>query len=648
VSSLSPTERLLLALVALALVVHVAASVSWVVPGHISIDEGVYELMVDAWARGDGFTIRNGYEDLPSRELYFQVLESTPQVLEAEGRLVAKYPYLLPVLAQPLVLLQGYRGLFTLNALAFLGLAGLVFVLAHQLLEERRTALLAVLIFGLGGYAWEYSQAAWPHMTAVLASTGGLALLLWSSRARGARALGFAACAGLVFGLGLGLRLDVALAMGAGGLALLLLPSPWWRALALGGGCVPGLLLLAWSNRVKFGQSSPFSYGTAQGTDFIGLVGLALLALAALVLVSSAVRRAEVRAWLLRRRFAVGLAVAAVMALTLALPALRGLVIAELAGLRDLVWDLRFVSMEPDHPYHRLLPRSPGGAVLYLGGAKKALLQSLPWLPVLLLPLAASLRNGERRAQLLLLFLVPLVYLAPFALTSWHGGQCLNLRYFLPALPFTAILGAWALQRLATGRAAWLVAAGSVALGALLPALLWPALREQQPLHEALVLDAPLVLASTTAAVALLWLRSRGPRVGLALVLVTGLGLGWSAWAGLAYDAGLSRQRRAQNLDLAEAVAEVVPDGALVFVTIDEPFYALKRLRDVTVANPSYDNGADFVALAGFHLDQGRPVLGSMPQDAWQQLDAAGLLSGFRVEGLRKDGQFITARITSR
>jgi hypothetical protein len=286
--------------------------------------------------------------------------------------------------------------------------------------------------------------------------------------------------------------------------------------------------------------------------------------------------------------------------------------------------------------------------VLYLGGAKKALLQSLPWLPVLLLPLAASLRNGERRAQLLLLFLVPLVYLAPFALTSWHGGQCLNLRYFLPALPFTAILGAWALQRLATGRAAWLVAAGSVALGALLPALLWPALREQQPLHEALVLDAPLVLASTTAAVALLWLRSRGPRVGLALVLVTGLGLGWSAWAGLAYDAGLSRQRRAQNLDLAEAVAEVVPDGALVFVTIDEPFYALKRLRDVTVANPSYDNGADFVALAGFHLDQGRPVLGSMPQDAWQQLDAAGLLSGFRVEGLRKDGQFITARITSR
>jgi hypothetical protein len=648
VSSLPPLQRLLLALVALAVVVHLAVSTTGVVPGHISIDEGVYELMVDAWARGEGFTIANGYEEYPSRELWFQVLETSPQVLESDGRLVAKYPYLLPVLAKPLVLLQGYRGLFTLNALAFLGVAGLVFLLARQLLEDRGTALLAVLIFGLGGYAWEYSQAAWPHVSALLASTGGLCLVVGSTRSGGRRALALAAGAGLVFGLGLGLRLDLVLALGAVGVWLLLSPSPWWRALALGLGCVPGLLLLAWSNLAKFGVFSPFSYGKAHEGEFMLRMGLAGAGLLVVILGLRALRRDEALAWVRRRWGLVAVVVALVALAALAVPASRELVVAELRGLRDLVWDLRAVSLDPEHHYHRLLPRSPGGAVVYLGGVKKALLQSLPWLPVLLLPLVDLFRGSERRSALLLLFLVPAAFMAPFALTSWHGGQCLNLRYFLPALPCTAILGAWVLQRLATGRVGWLVAAGAVAVGALVPALLWPALWEQQTLHEALVLDAPLVLASATAAVALLWLRSRGSRVALASVLVTGLGLGWSAWAGLGYDASLSRERRVQNLALADAVAEVVPDDALLFVTIHEPFYAVKRHRSVRIANPSYDNGADFVALASFHLEQGRPVLGAMPEDAWKQLDAAGLLSGFRVEGIRKDGVFITARIMGR
>ena len=648
VSSLPPLQRVLLALAALAVVVHLGISAAWVVPGHISIDEGVYELMADAWARGDGFTIANGYEEYPSRELYFQVLDSTPQVLASDGRLVSKYPYLLPALAQPLVLLQGYRGLFTLNAIAFLGVAGLVFLLARQLLEDLSTALLAVLIFGLGGYAWEYSQAAWPHMTALLACTGGLALLVGSTRASGGRALGLAAGAGLVFGLGLGLRLDVALALGAGGLWLLLEPRPWGRAAALALGVVPGLLLLSWSNLLKFGVFFPFTYGTSKQAAFGVGAALGVAGLGALLLGIRALRRAELRAWLLQRRVALGVALGVAWLLVLALPPTRRLVLAELTGLRDLGWDLRFISLDPEHPYHRLLPRSAGGAIAYLGGVKKALLQSLPWLPVLLLALASLFREQKQRRALLLMLLVPMAFTAPFALSSWHGGQCLNLRYFLPALPFTAILGAWALQRLAAGRTAWGVAAGGVAVGALLPGLLWPASRAQQALHEALVLDAPLVLASATAAVALLWLRSRGPRVAQALVLVTGLGLGWSAWSGLIYDASLGRQRRAQNLALATAVAEVVPDDALLFVTIHEPFYAIKRFRSVRIANPSYDNGADFVALASFNLELGRPVLGSMPQDAWQQLDAAGLLGGFEVEGLRKDGVFITARILAR
>lgn len=640
-----PLPRPLLALLGLALIGHLLASALWVAPGNISIDEGVYELMAQAWAEGEGFTVDNGYSELPSRELYFEELSASPQVLASHGRLVAKYPYLLPVLARPLYPLQGFRGLFALNAMAFLGVAALVWALGRLLFGERALALLAVLIFGLGGYAWDYSAAAWPHMSATLASFGGLTLVVASVRAEGRRSLGLAAAAGLTFGLGFGLRLDVALTLGAAGVAVLLTPRPWGRAAALALGTLPGLLLLSWTNLLKFGSFAPFSYGTSEEGAFLQRGGAGLAALALGVLTLRGLARDETRAWLRARWVGVTFALGLVALVALALPPLRRVLTAELTGLRDLVWDLRWLQLAPDDVYARVLPRSEGGAIVYLGGVKTSLLQSLPWLPVLLLPAAALTDPRARRWEILTLLFVVLAHVMPFALTSWHGGQCLNLRYFVPALPAAALLGAWAIRSLAPSpRLGW-GSFGVAAASALAVLLALPSARGGQAHLETLLLTGPLFLASLVALLA--GIRALRPHQALtgALLLITAAGLGWAGAKGLGYDAALSRARRAANLSLATSVAGAIPDGALLFVTIHEPFYALKRFRDVTIANPTYDNGADFRALAEHHLSADHPVYGCMPQTGWRQLDAAGLLQGLSVQGVQKDGQFVTARL---
>ncbi len=50
-------------------VVHVAVSVIFVAPGHLTIDEGVYDLMVRAFVATGGLGVWNGYEEFASPEL---------------------------------------------------------------------------------------------------------------------------------------------------------------------------------------------------------------------------------------------------------------------------------------------------------------------------------------------------------------------------------------------------------------------------------------------------------------------------------------------------------------------------------------------------------------------------------------------------
>ena len=173
-------------------------------PGHISVDESVYHLMTRSFAESGSLALLNGYEEFPSRELVF------PVARPHDGLLFPQYPYLYPVLAAPFYLALGYQGLFLLNAFAFLGVVWLCYGTCQLLFKDRDLSLNACLVLVLATYAWEYSQAAWPHAVSMLCIAGAFYLTVSALQAAAvARALALAFAAGLVVGFGTGVRMEV-------------------------------------------------------------------------------------------------------------------------------------------------------------------------------------------------------------------------------------------------------------------------------------------------------------------------------------------------------------------------------------------------------------------------------------------------------
>ena len=134
--------------------------------------------MARSFADSFSLSVWNGYEQFPSPEL---VLTQTKVY---EGRLIPQYPYLSTVLSYPFYRLAGFQGLIILNAIAFVATVGLCFLIARKLFQDTSLALNACLILILATYAWEFSQAAWPHALSMLFVTASVYLAPppWSRR----------------------------------------------------------------------------------------------------------------------------------------------------------------------------------------------------------------------------------------------------------------------------------------------------------------------------------------------------------------------------------------------------------------------------------------------------------------------------------
>ncbi|MEM7355931.1 MAG: hypothetical protein AAF657_34260, partial [Acidobacteriota bacterium] len=105
----------------------------WINPsGYLTYDSGTYHFMAKTFAETGSFIVQNGYADYPVPEL------AVAQIRIAGDHLAAQYPEFLSVLAYPLYRLFGYHGLLLLNALSFLAINGLIFVLGRTLFDSRR------------------------------------------------------------------------------------------------------------------------------------------------------------------------------------------------------------------------------------------------------------------------------------------------------------------------------------------------------------------------------------------------------------------------------------------------------------------------------------------------------------------------------
>lgn len=612
---MDPRERarqnLLLALLGF----HALVSAFGIVPGYLSIDEAIYHLTTRDLAATGGFGLRTGFDAISSQELIHPFLSLHG------GRVVSPYPYLFPTLAAPLYAAIGYRALFVVNALAFLGVAFLVRALADRLFRDRVLALDATLLFVLATFAWEYSQAAWPHALALLFVVAALWLAAVALQASGRRARAAALAAGLVAGFAPGVRLDAVVALPCVLLVLLFARPPRVRLAVLTAvGAFPGVALLTWTNTLKYGSANPLSYGNPFGALMLQtyLRGAAFAAVA--IGAAWALTREGARPFVERHGRALAVALVAGGATLLALPQVRRLA----RWTWSLAVDLRTIDADR---VERWVPRSEGGGVVYLGAQKHALLQSLPWLVVLLvLLLPRRDRTPGEGGALALLALVPAAMLAECGLWGYDGGLCLNMRFMVPALPFLAILGAFAARELARRwghpRAALLGVSWFGAAAAFL--FLWRGAGTPSQLERP-ILAAPLWLATALAALLAAgeWLRGerarRVARQGAWVALVAAV-----TWAGLVaflHDYPHHWRQRADNWSVGDEVLRSVP-AASVFFTSDfpDPFLRLIDGRDVLLAFPFDDDARDLRRVLDSAIDGGRRAFAAFRSEEWSAI----------------------------
>ncbi len=430
-----------LALLALLAVAHFGLTFWYAAPGPLLSDEAIYHWMAKSFSDSGRLDVWNGYKEFPSPELAHKYLRVR------SGKLFPQYPSLFPVLALPFYRVFGFFGLFVMNSFAFVGVVALTFLAARRLFRDLDLALNSCLILILATFAWEYSQAAWPHAVGLLCVMGAFFLGIeayYSPNRR--RAMVLAAASGAIGALGLGMRLDGILVVPA--LILPFLFTRPWRpaeALMVGIGAVPALLPLVAINYLKFGVLDPFSYGKGPGVQVVSPWPVAA---AALVVVCAwvATRPAFSRSLDTRtRRAGITAGAAALVALLLLTPA--GMVLCRTVHDAYIcVIDIRALPTD-----FVVAARSTGGGVLYLGAHKKALLQSMPYVVLLFIPLLRIAKPDKDFTALTTLFLTPLTVIAFYSYSfPFHdlGGLCLNTRYFLPSLPFVAILCAYAIKEL--------------------------------------------------------------------------------------------------------------------------------------------------------------------------------------------------------
>jgi hypothetical protein len=605
---------------------HLLFSVFAVVPGHLVSDEGIYHQMAKAFADERSHVLGNGHAEYPSPEL-----RTWNHQIRADGRLISQYPYLHPVLAWPFYEIAGFRGLFALNAVAYIALAGFTFLLSQRLWRDPRIAADALIILTLATFAWQYSQAAWSQLVAATFFVAGIYFAVGAVQSTERRqAIVLAWAAGTAIGFGAGVRLDVIFAAPALLVPLLFDRPPRWReALGVAAGLAPGLVLLSATNQAKFGSFNPLTYGRDAGAA--SLSGYTMMVVTALVVMGVAWVATRDRAWtmLVRNRWA---ALAAVFLLAAAAigfsPKIQHGLISTVWGSWVLIADL---SLNPEHVGGIAMTRGPMGSIIYAGMIKKALIQSLPWLPVALLPLAVAMRARDKPMSHLVVLLAVAAFLAIYGRYAWHGGYAFNLRYFVPLLPLFAIYAAAGIHRLAAGESSAALR-GAAAAVAFFGTLVWlymvyrdTALTAMEPV----ILRMPLILAALLALLLVIAAVRRGaPLLRRLAFLAVFACLAWSFAMALGLDFPRTYMVRMFRFDTGQFLAAHVPADSVLFSVYDPGSFVLAETPGARNAWVNMDDYRDFRGILQLNLAAGRPAFAYFSEGDWADMHERGLLAG--------------------
>ncbi len=190
----------------------------------------------------------------------------------------------------------------------------------------------------------------------------------------------------------------------------------------------------------------------------------------------------------------------------------------------------------------------------------------------------AVVAAGSRAPRLARNGLLPATFIAFFGYFAWHGGHALNLRYFLPMLPFTSILACYVWREIAgqSGPSPWGIRAGMLVAGALVVAgvIVAPLNGLSIAVLEPVLVALPLLLAG--GLLLLLLAHAIAPRqwhnalanaslAGLVVVFV------WAATVAFNYDYPRAWAIRAARHALTNEIAALVSPDSVAFVWYATP-----------------------------------------------------------------------------
>ena len=620
------TEKFKTKLLFLIGIAHILISVFTIIPGYISNDEMTYHMMTKSFSESGGLEIWNGYREYPSPELEMR------NIFARNGRLVSQYPYFFPVLSTPFYRILGYRGLFFINVIAFVGIVFFCYAIARKLFQDRNLALNSCFILIFATFSWEYSQAAWPHATTTFFLMVSFYLFVCSFYAKTGRAAFLLALAsGFITGFAMGIRLDSIFVLPCLIIPFLFLkPYRPLPALATCIGALPGLVILTATNYAKFGVLSPFSYGRSMdASELKRYLPFAVVGILIMIVLWTLTRR-PVISTLRRYKRAAIITIILLLGVLAMIPHVRSTVGNSLNGAYQLIVDLRVRDLDIREG---ALSRSEGGGMVYINGLKKSLLQSCPYLVVLLLPFLRIIRNDKESVQLTILFLVPVAFIGFYAYhNGWHGGLCMNLRYFIPILPFTSMLSAYAWRELSAninlnwGRLCLI----TVFVFTILFLTTQTKIDQQEfpfltlPLLLALLLTILLLARENFAKLN----RYIFPRTAVAIFFVA---IVWSSLVAFLYDYPRARILRYYYYSAAKDAAKVVSANSILFTDRYSIFSGLIERGRIRIASPAIDNFHDFPTLIKYHLQNGHSVYTAFTPSKWEDIKKRGLVDRFEI-----------------
>lgn len=267
---------------------------------------------------------------------------------------------------------------------------------------------------------------------------------------------------------------------------------------------------------------------------------------------------------------------------------------------------------------------------------------------MLLLPFLRIVRLDKEHVPLILLFLIPVAFISFYSYhNGWHGGMCLNLRYFIPLLPFTSILSAYTWREL-TGNVNLKWSRICLLTTAMFTILILTTLTtiDQQ---EIPFLTLPLLLALLL--LILLMIRIKFAKLKRYLVTPTFVAIFFAAmvWSGLVaflYDYPQARRLRQYNLKVADSAAKVVSNNSILFTNNYDAFSNLIEKGRICIACPGKDNFHDFPKLVAFHLQKGHIVYTAFSPLQWENIREKGLLDSFKLVPIEFDQNYVLSQLT--